>query len=483
MMRLGPVLFICGLIVTMIGGAMLFPSLVDLAHGNILGAEVFAIVAGATIFFGLLLSFANHNNWNRLTVRETFLMTSLCWVLVSLFAALPFCFSSLQLSYTDAFFETMSGLTTTGSTILSGLDNMPHGVLLWRAILQWLGGIGIIVMAIAILPFLRIGGMQLFSTESSDTAGKTFPRVSQIVSATIGVYLTLSAACAISYSIAGMSLFDAVTHMMTTVSTGGYATSDKSMGAFNSPTIEWICTLFMMTGGLPLVFFLQIITAQWDTLKQDSQAFRYLLWLILFTCFASVWFWQTTDMSYADALRSSAFHIVSLVTTTGYATTDYSLWGPVAIAFFFILTCMGGCTGSTAGGIKIFRLRILYLATIKHFKTMLSPHGVFVSLYNGRPVKEDVMTGVLVFMAAFAFTVGALTLVLALFGIDFMTALTGALTAVANVGPGFGEIIGPAGNFASLPDGAKWALTFGMLVGRLEFLTVFVLFVPSAWKS
>ena len=482
-MRFEPVLYICGIILTTAGFAMLAPATVDMHMGNVYDAKVFFLSSGITVFFGAMLILSNHDKWKRITVRETFLMTSLNWILVSAFSALPFCFSELQLSYTDAFFETMSGLTTTGSTILSGLDSLPYGLLLWRASLQWLGGIGIIVMAIAILPFLHIGGMQLFTTESSDNAGKTFPRVAQVVTATIIVYLVLSVLCAASLKIAGMSCFEAITHAMTTVSTGGYSTSDCSIGHFNSAAIEWVIIFFMTTGGMPIIFFLYIANRQWENVRNDSQVFRYLYWLAIIIAGMSVWLWLSTGIPYEDALRKIAFHVISLVTTTGFATDNYIQWGHVFVVAFFILTAVGGCTGSTAGGIKIFRFRILYLTAIRHFKTMLTPHGVFINLYNGKPVKEDVMIGVLVFITAFFFSVAFLTLILGCYGVDFVTSLSGALTAIANVGPGLGNIIGPAGNFSTLPDGAKWALSVGMLLGRLEFLTVFVLFIPAAWKN
>ncbi|MCP4395421.1 MAG: TrkH family potassium uptake protein [Alphaproteobacteria bacterium] len=481
-MRFGPVIFTSGILLEFIGISMLMPALLDHLDGNA-EAFIFFKASAITTLSGALIALLTIRKWEIPTIKEMFLMTALNWVVISLFAALPFYFSPLGMNYSDSFFETMSGITTTGSTVLSELDLLPRGIILWRAFLQWLGGIGIVVLAIAVLPFLGVGGMQLFSSESSDNSEKSFARTSQVVWATVIVYLVISTLCAISMYLAGMGGFDAVAHMMTCVSTGGFSPYDASVGHFKQPAVHWVTTFFMLVCGVPMITYTYIARCKWRLIKEDNQAKWFLQTTILLILALSIWLWQTSDMGFEESARLIAFHIVSLMTTTGFAVTDYTVWGSFFIAIVFVVTMLGGCTGSTAGGIKAFRLHILYLTMKKHFESMLSPHRVFVALYNGRPVTDDIASSVFVFISVFALSVIAIALMLACTGLDFTTSFSGALTAVANVGPGLGDTIGPAGNFSTLSDLAKWVLSFGMLLGRLEFMTVLVVFVPSAWKD
>lgn len=481
-MRFGPVIFTSGILIEFIGVSMLIPAFLDHYDGNS-EALIFLQAAAITIISGALISVATVRKWGIPTVKEMFLMTAVNWIVISAFAALPFYLAPLKMTYADAYFETMSGITTTGSTVLSGLDLLPRGIILWRAFLQWLGGIGIVVLAIAILPFLGVGGMQLFTSESSDNSEKSFARTSQVVWATVIVYLTISTLCAFSMYLAGMGGFDAIAHMMTCVSTGGFSPYDASVGHFKQPAVHWVTTFFMLVCGIPMITYTYIVRQKWRLIKEDNQVRWFLMVTILLILSLSVWLWQTSEMGFEESARLMSFHLVSLMTTTGFAVTDYTVWGPFFISVVFVVTMLGGCTGSTAGGIKAFRLHILYLTMKKHFESMLSPHRVFVAIYNGRPVSEDVSNGVFVFISVFALSVIGITILLAATGLDFTTSLSGALTAVANVGPGLGDTIGPAGNFSSLSDFAKWILSFGMLLGRLEFMTVLAVFIPSAWKD
>ena len=416
-------------------------------------------------------------------MRQAFLLTALAWVVIAAFGALPFVFSNLELAYTDAFFEAMSGVTTTGSTVITGLDFAPPGILLWRAILQWLGGIGIIVMAVAVLPMLQVGGMQLFRMESSDTSEKILPRAAQIVGAIAALYFCLTALCAVAMWVAGMTPFEAVAHAMTTIATGGFSTSDASIGHFNSAAIDYVVIIFMLAGSLPFVLYLQAVRGRSRALFGDSQ----VRWFFAITAIAVavmvLWQWLGNDVGAADALRYASFNVVSILTGTGYATADYMAWGGFAVAVFFFIMFIGGCAGSTSCGIKIFRIQVLFAATVIQMKRLLQPHGVFTPRYNGKPLQESVIASVMSFLFLFAICFGVLAFGLSALGLDFLTAISGAATAMANVGPALGDTIGPTGNFQSLPDAAKWLLSLGMLLGRLELFTVLVLFSPAFWRA
>jgi trk system potassium uptake protein TrkH len=480
-MNLRPILFVEGIFVMMVGTLMLIPSLVDFSCADH-GCEPFLIGAALALFFGSLMVCSSLEGEITLTLRQGLLLTASSWVVISAVAAVPLALS-LHISFTDAFFETMSGLTTTGSTVLSNLDTMDRGVLIWRSILQWIGGVGIIVIAVAVLPFLRVGGMQLFKMESSERSDKVFPRAGQLAGAIAIVYISLTAMCAFLYDMEGMTTFEAINHAMTTLSTGGFSTSDKSMGLFQSPGIIWTSTIFMALGGIPFVLYIRSIHGKWSALFESSQVRVFLLFLVCATLMISLWLVIYNHFDPMEALRLSAFNVVSVVTTTGYATADYSLWGTFPVVVFFFLMFVGGCTGSTAGGIKIFRFEIMCRFVVRQLQILLHPSRAATMRYNNREVTDDVMRSTVLFVFQFIMVVALLALALAFTGLDLITSLTGALTAVANVGPGLGQLIGPAGNFASLPDFAKWALAFGMLVGRLEILTVLVLFSRHYWQD
>jgi trk system potassium uptake protein len=478
---LRPVLFVVGVLTMVLGIAMLVPGVAGLALGTPNG-PAFLIAAGITIGLGGLVAAANRVPVPQLGLRQIYVLTALAWIAVPAFGALPFVFSELRLSYTDAFFEAMSGLTTTGSTVLIGLDGMPHSILLWRGLLTWLGGVGIVVMAMAVLPLLRTGGMQLFHAESSDRHDKPLPRVTQLVKVLLFAYVTLSGACALAYWLAGMTGFDAVVHAMATISTAGYATHDTSFAYFGSPRIEWLCTLFMLSGGLPFVLYVRAGRGDWALLR-DQQVKALVLAILAATLILTIWLVVRQGVPVLDALRLTAFNVTSIITTTGFVTTDYNLWGGLALGVFFYLTFVGGCTGSTAGAIKIFRFRVMMIVLADHLFRRFSPHAVSRRSYDGRPLDDDVIEGVLSFTVLYAASVAVLALCLGAMDLDWIPSLSGAATALGNVGPGLGPIIGPAGNFASLPDGAKWLLAFGMLLGRLELFTILVLLTPRFWRG
>ncbi len=482
MFDLRPIFLVSGILLTTLGTAMLVPGLYDLAMGSA-DWTAFAGSALVTLFIGVSLTLANWGRTSDLSIKQAFILTTLIWIELVAFAALPMAFSELDMSYTDAFFESMSGLTTTGATVITGLDNAPPGLLLWRGILQWLGGIGIIVMAITVLPMLQVGGMQLFRLESSDTSEKILPRATQIAGSITGLYVSLSLLCALFYYIAGMGPFDALVHAMTTIATGGFSNHDASIGYFDSLWIDTIAVTFMIIASLPFALYLQAISGRSGPLWRDSQVRLFLFFVAAFVLI--MWLYQLAqNVSAPDqAMQWAAFNVISILTGTGYATTDYGLWGPFAMVFFFAIMFMGGCAGSTSCGLKTFRLHVMLEHIRTQIKLQLHPSGIFIPRYNAKPLKEDVIMSVMSFIMLFFLCFLLLALALNLLGLDNVTSLSAAASAIANVGPGLGPIVGPAGTYAALPDTAKWLLSFGMLLGRLELFTVLVLFLPAFWRS
>ena len=482
MIDIRPVLFVVGILLTTLAIFMFVPAMADATVGNP-DWRVFMAAAFFTLFVGVTLGLMNHGGPLRLTVRQTFILTTAVWIIMAAFAALPFAFAELGMSYTDAFFESMSGLTTTGSTVIVGLDDAPPGILLWRALLQWLGGIGIIVMAIAILPMLGVGGMQLFHTESSDQSEKALPRATQVSAVIAVIYLVLTLAAAIAYWFAGMTLFEAVSHAMTTIATAGFSTSDASIGHFQSPAIEWTATVFMIIGSLPFILYFLLVSGRPGALWRDAQLRWFLGLLISAVAVMSGWLWWSLDMAPLTALRLAAFNTVSVITGTGYASADYAAWGGFAVTLLLFVMVIGGCSGSTTGGIKIFRFQMLHAMIMVQIKRLVQPHGVFVAHYNRKPIPDPVADAVMSFFFLFGLTYGLVVVMLAALGLDFITAMSGAASALANVGPGLGDIIGPSGTYAPLPDAAKWLLSAAMLLGRLEFFTVLALFTSRFWQG
>ncbi len=482
MFDLRPVLFICGILLATLAGVMCVPAAADALVGNP-DWQAFVVSALITGFVGGALILTSRAETIRLNVRQAFVFTALSWLSIAAFGALPFALADLPLTVADAFFESMSGITTTGSTVIENLDEAPPGILLWRALLQWMGGIGIIVVAIGILPVLQVGGMQLFHMESSDTSEKVLPRVTQIASYIAFIYVSLTALCASLYGLAGMNAFDAVAHSMTTVATGGFSTHDLSLGHFGTPAIEWIAILFMLSGALPFALYVQAVRGRPRELLRDSQVQWFLSIVACGVAAMTVWHIQTTGSIPAVALREAMFNTVSVITGTGYATAPFDEWGGFAVAAFSLFMFIGGCAGSTSCGIKVFRFQILYETTRIQMARLIQPHGVFLPYFNHRPVSEHVTASVMGFFFLFIVAFAVLALILGLLGLDFITSVSGAATAIANVGPGLGETIGPSTTFKSIPEAAKWVLAAGMLLGRLELFTVLVLFVPSFWRG
>ena len=480
---LRPILVVIGVLLIILALFMAPPMVADMAAGHP-DWQVFLAAGAATLFTGVTLVLMNQGYGEaELNSRHAFLLVTTVWLVVTLFAALPLAFSDLGLTLADAVFEATSGITTTGSTVIVGLDVAPPGILLWRAILQWLGGIGIIVMGVAILPMLRVGGMQLVRAESSDLSEKILPRAAQIASAIGLIYLALTVLCTILYYGAGMGTFEAAAHAMSTIATGGFSTRDASIGAFSSAHVEWIGIVFMILGSLPFVLYIQATNGQVQRLFSDAQVRWFMGIIVLFVLAIALWLVIVQGVLPLDAFRHATFNIVSIISTTGFASSDYALWGTFPVAALFFLMCVGGCTGSTSGGVKIFRLIVLHAIARNQIARLLRPHGIFVPTFNRRPVPEAAAIAVMAFIFMFGLSFSAFALALSALGLDYLTAMSGALTALANVGPGLGDIIGPAGNFSTLPESAKWLLSAAMLLGRLELFTVLVLFTPAFWRN
>lgn len=476
-----PVLHIVGVLLVTLGGFMLIPGFVDLAEETT-DRGAFFLSSLITVVMGASLIFAFRGEIKRINIRQTYLMTTLAWLACTAFGALPFMFAEPHLRYVDAFFETMSGLSTTGATVMTGLNDMDKGILLWRGLLHWIGGIGIVAMAVMILPVLRVGGMQVFRSESSERSEKLMPTARGLAGMMLLVYLALSVLCMVSFVIAGMPFFDAVCHAMAAIGTGGFSTKDESIAFYDSYAINWVATIFSLAGSLPLMWYAILARSRGVALRISEQVFA-LLWVIgIATAVMTGWVWIRLDMPFFAALTHSATNVTSVVTTTGFASADYTQWGTFANVMFFLLMFVGGCTGSTSGSIKIFRWQVLARAVRAQLRLMLHPHRVAVIMYEGKALQDDVVQSVISYFFAYIVTFAFLVLIVSAFGTDFVTSLTGVAATLGAVGPGLGGTIGPVGNYGPLSDGAKWTFSIGMLLGRLELFTVYMLLTRSFWR-
>ena len=482
MIDLRPIGYVIGLLIACLGGTMLLPLAADLWYRNgHYGA--FAESALFTVLAGGAMAIASANGaGGRLTIQQTFLVTSLVWLALPVFGTIPLILGATEARAVDAFFESMSGFTTTGSTVLTGLDDLPEGLLLWRAMLQWFGGIGIVVVAMAFLPELRVGGMQIFKSEAFDTFGKILPKAGEIAKRISVIYIGLTVACAIAYGLTGMSGFDAICHAMTTLSTGGFANYDASFAAFSAGA-HYVAALFMLASALPYIRYIQVVQGDALALVRDDQVRAVVAFCLIVTVVLTAYVWLDGDEVGEEGFREALFNSVSVITGTGYASADYMLWGPFAVVVFFFIGLVGGAAGSTSCSIKIFRYQILFSAIRAQVQAIHSPHGIFHARFQGRRVSDEVLSSVMAFFVVFTVSLGILAVLLSATGLDFITSVSGAATAIANIGPGLGDRIGPAGNFSTLNDTAKWLLIGGMYVGRLELLSVFVIFTVRFWQA
>tara|TARA_E500000178_G_scaffold353080_1_gene418058 strand:- start:93 stop:1541 length:1449 start_codon:yes stop_codon:yes gene_type:complete len=476
------VFFLIGILLIVLGTAMLAPYALQVIFNE--GSHSFISASFVTIFIGVLFILANLEKEFKLNLRQTFLFSSLAWVMVASFGSLPFVLSSQDFSFSEAFFESMSGITTTGATIISDLDNSPRSILLWRAIMQWLGGIGIVVMAITILPLLKVGGMQLFKMEGPDNTEKILPRTIEVATIIISTYIVLTFLCGFFYWMFGMTVFDSISHAMTTIATGGFSTHNDSIGYFKSSYIEIIASIFIILGSIPFISYLKFARGNRKVFFQDVQikGLIYLLAISIAIMFFYLLF-INYDKGFLNNIRISSFNVISILSGTGYVTDDFGLWGKFSLIFFLLLMFIGGCAGSTACGIKIFRLQMLLIFLKNQIKKLISPNSVIITKYNHQKISDDFMNSVIIFIFTFLFIFLIIAMLLSISGLDFITSLSGAASAISNVGPGLGDIIGPNGNYKEIPDISKWILSVGMLLGRLELFAVLVLFFPSFWRN
>jgi len=472
-----------GVLLIILGAFMFIPFIFQIIYNE--KSNAFVLSAFLTTFIGMLLVLSNLEENKKLNLQQAFLLTTLSWVSIAIFGSLPFLLSDQNLSMVDAFFESMSGITTTGSTIINNLESTSKSILIWRAILQWLGGIGVIVMAITILPLLNVGGMQLFKKDQTPDAGeKILPKTREITLVISIIYLALTLTCGISYWIFGMNAFDSIAHSMTTIATGGFSTYSNSIGHFQNPKIEIISIIFIISGSIPFITYIKFVKGDKKIFLKDSQikGLIYILIISIFLMFAYLML-NNREYSFLENLRISTFNVVSVLSGTGYVTTDFSSWGKFPLIFFLFLMFIGGCAGSTTCGIKIFRFQILGRFIINQIKKLVYPHGIFSIKYNNEKISNSFVYSIIAFIFLYFFIFFILAALLSVNGLDFVTAISGSASAISNVGPGLGDIIGPDGNYSDLPNFSKLSLSLGMLLGRLELFAVLVLFFPAFWKN
>ena len=473
------VFFTLGILQIILGVSMFIPIIAQIAYSEIDSSFFGASIV--TIVFGTLFFLSNLDHDKKLNLQQAFLLTALSWLSIAIFGSLPFVFSSVEFSFTNAFFESMSGITTTGSTIISNLENMPKGILLWRALLQWLGGIGIIVMAITLMPIMNVGGMQLFKISNNDSSEKILPKSKEIALRLIYIYSGLTLFCAVSYKILGMNFFDSLTHSMTTIATGGFSNYNDSIGYFDSFSIELSAMIFIILGSIPFITYIKFLNGNKKIFLSDIQI-RTFIKIIIFSILIISSYLIINDSTELN-LRSVFFNTISILTGTGYVNAQFDSWGGFPLILFLVLMFIGGCAGSTTCGIKIFRVQILYSFVFNQLKKIIYPKGIFVLKYDQNPVDNKFIASIISFIYMYFIIFFTITALLSLTGLDFITSLSGAATSISNVGPGLGSTIGPNGNFSSLPDLSKWILTLGMILGRLELFAILVLFLPSFWRN
>ncbi len=473
------VFFTLGILQIILGIFMLIPVIAQFFYNEIDSSFFGASIV--TIIFGVLFFLSNLDHNKKLNLQQAFLLTALSWLSIAIFGSLPFVFSNVYFSFTNAFFESMSGITTTGSTIISNLENMPKGILLWRALLQWLGGIGIIVMAITLMPIMNVGGMQLFKISNNDSSEKILPKSKEIALRLIYIYSSLTALCALSYKFLGMNFFDSLTHSMTTIATGGFSNYNQSIGFFNSVSIEISAMIFIILGSLPFIAYIKFLSGNKKIFLSDIQIKTFIK--IIFLSVIVLTIYLSLNSSNQLNLRSIFFNVISILTGTGYVNAQFDNWGGFSLVLFLILMFIGGCAGSTTCGIKIFRIQILYSFISNQLKKIIYPKGIFILKYNQNAVDNKFVASIISFIYMYLVIFFIITALLSLTGLDFITSISGAATSISNVGPGLGSTIGPNGNFSTLPDVSKWILTLGMILGRLELFAILVLFLPSFWRN
>jgi trk system potassium uptake protein TrkH len=469
--------------VATLGGIMLVPAAVEIGPG---GGDpwVFVLAGAVTILSGALMALATANGLGlSLTIRQSFLLTTLTWVVLPAFGALPLVLMANPMGGLDAYFEAVSGMTTAGTTVIPNLNDQTPGILLWRSILQWLGGLGIVIVALIFLPVMKIGGMQHFRSEGFDTMGKVLPRVRDISLMLLQIYAGLTAVSALAFLLAGMGAYDAINHALSAISTGGMSTRDESLAAFGAPA-HYVAIVSMWFAGLPFIRYIQLVRGDPRPLWRDVQVRAYFRWTVYAIAAIVAWRLAQGDArGLEEVVRTTAVNTVSIFSGTGFSLGDVTLWGDLPLLILIVTGFIGACTASTGCSIKVFRFLVLFEAIRAQLRQLVHPHRVIPIHLDGRRVSDEVVTSVIVMFIAFLLGFGILIILLSIAGLETRTSITAAWTAICNVGPAFGPEVGPTGSVHAFPDSAKWLMILGMLVGRLEMLAVLVMFLPRFWRG
>lgn len=482
MFNFKPIALVSGTVICAVGFFLFIPLITEVIYKTETW-QSYAVPILIYLIVGGSLVITNKNVDLKISLREAFVITVLSWLLMTFLCAVPFLYTEVNLGIVDGLFESMSGVTTTGATILSDLETLPKGILIWRSFLQWLGGIGIVVIALFILPFLRVGGMQFFHLEGDDPYDKTLPKISSVIKKIFIIYSSLTVLLIFLYYIFGMNFFDSVSHSFTTISTGGFSTYDNSFAFFNNEKILVIAIIFMILGSLPFLVLVQTSSKNFFAIFKDHQIRVFIL--VLFVAVILIFYFANPyiEGSFFSKIISVSFNTISIISGTGYISENFENWGNYASVLFLILMFIGGCAGSTTGGLKVFRFQILFKYIYAHLNKMLKPHSIIVSRFNGKEINETTYESVMSFFILYILTFFASALLLSFSGLDFLTCISAAASTISNVGPGLGTIIGPDGNYGTLDSYSKLILILTMFLGRLELLTIIVLLIPSFWKD
>lgn len=477
-----PVVYVIGRVLIVLAILMLAPAIIDYRAG-LRNGQSFLECALITGGVGALLVMTTQNGLRgAVNVHQAYLLTTGIWTVVPLFGALPFYIGEPHLPFGDAYFEAVSGITTTGATMIYGLETLPVGMNLWRGILNWIGGLGIAFIAMIFLPLMRVGGMQFFKTEGFDTFGKVMPRAADIAWELARVYFGLTVVCIIAYLMIGMTTLDAIVNGAATIATGGFSPSDNSFAKYSGAG-EYCGTVFMLLGSMPYIRYVQLVNGSATPLWRDVQVRAYLRWLGAAIAMVTVWRIATTDMAWEPAFRESLFNLTSIMSSTGFFSGSFATWGSFMLIVAFVIGTIGACSGSSAAGLSVFRVQLALEALRVQILQITNPNAVLTVKYEGRRVEKDVIDALILFLTGYIVILGVLTVAMTLLGVDTTSAVFAVWTSLGNVGYGFGPLVERTGTFIDFPQGAIAIMTLAMLLGRLGLLAILVVFLPAFWRQ
>ncbi len=477
-----PIVYVLGRILIVLAILMLAPAIVDYRSGLPNGMD-FLESAIATAAMGGVLTLATANSLGQgLSVRQAYLLTVTIWTVLPIFGGLPFMLGEPHLTFTHAYFEAASGFTTTGSTVIAGLDGSPDGMNLWRGMTNSFGGLGIAFVAMIFLPVMRVGGMQYFKTEGFDTFGKSLPRATDIARQLVIVYFGLTVISAMTYRALGMSALDAVVCAMATIATGGFSPMDISFGKYPG-AMEYAGALFMILASLPYIRYVQLISGQSRPLWRDAQTRAYLRWIAVAVGSVALWRVLTSDMGIEPAFREALFNLVSIISGTGFFSGSFSAWGGYMLVVAFVIGVIGGCSGSSSGGLSVFRVQVAAKVLAAQIRQIATPSRVNVVKYDGQNVADDVINGLILFITGYVVVIGVMSVAITLTGVDMYSAVWATWTSIGNIGYGFGPMVVRTGTFVDFPNAAIWLMSATMILGRLGLLAILVVLLPKFWRS